>query len=615
MGRIYHDVKNLLDLGDSPVIFCGCPCQVDALKVFLGKDYDNLILIDLLCHGVPSPWAYNKYLNEIGWGKEVAEVDFRDKKKGWGTLLSVKFKDGSVYQEVHTGDYFRAFYSGLNLRKGCYHCKYAQPKRVGDITIGDFWGIYRYKKDLNDGKGTSVVLVNTHKGEEFIKKLEKYITVKEEIPIEKNLEIAKQHNGALIKPSWKPVMRKCFFNHLKKDSFYHALSYAEKRLMDVGILGWWNETISSNYGSTLTCYALHQFIESLGLSACFVSPPGFNRDHAGRFNKKHNYRMTKMYTKEEMHENNKYINAYVVGSDVLWYYDVFIENGYFFMLDFVSEEKKKISYATSFGRTNRFFPDSEIPKARLLLKRFDKVGVREHEGVEICRDKFGIEATQVLDPVFICDKSNWYNIAYEAQRKTQGKFLFAYMLDPTPEKAETLKYMANHMGLELVTITDKQFDKEAKEKILENYGILKDATIEELLYHISNAEFVVTDSYHGLCFSIIFKKSFVAIKNIKRGEMRFVTLADLFGLHERMTYNLEEVRENPQFMERIDYDAIKHKIDAEINRSANWLKDGLLSPKQISKEENNYLYEEILNLKRTIFDMQKALNLIQNQQK
>ena len=165
---IFKSVKADLEKGKM-VLFSACPCQVDGLKTFLGKDYNNLYLIDILCHGAPSPLAYRKFLEMINQGKKkITHVDFRDKSRGWGTNITVKFEDGTEHTEPGNGEYMRSFLSGFSMREGCFSCKYANPKRVGDITLGDFWGVWDIDKELNDGKGTSIVLCNNKKGKKLL---------------------------------------------------------------------------------------------------------------------------------------------------------------------------------------------------------------------------------------------------------------------------------------------------------------------------------------------------------------------------------------------------------------------------------------------------------------
>lgn len=613
MGTVYREVKNFLD-SDKIVLFSGCPCQVKALENYLSKDYKNLLTVDILCHGVPSPMAYNKFLDEIvGPDNKVLSVDFRDKKYGWGTLLKVTASNDFTHYDYYNGNYFRAFLSGLSMRECCYNCKYAQPKRIGDITLGDFWGIKTFDVLLDDGKGTSLVLCNTKKGKEYLNIISGEFKIKKQIASKQVYSIAEKANAAYVRPTSAPKMRKCFFRHLKNgDSFSKSLRYAETSLLDVGILGWWIETPRSNYGSTLTNYALYNYIRSLGLSVAMISPPNFDRKYAGEFNKKYGYRMTAKYASKDMSENNKYIDTFIVASDVLWYYDAFIKTGYFFMLDFVDDNKRKISYATSFGNSSRFFPDNEILKVTTLLNRFDHVSVREYEAADICKNKFGVNATQVLDPVFICEPKYYDILAENAARKTTGDFLFAYILDPSSDKIDSLEKIAKRLHLRLVTITDKQFNVEEKIKLLYKHGLLENASIEELIYHIKNAKFIVTDSYHGLCFSLIFEKTFLTIVNRARGASRFETLSFDFGINERLIENLNEAFANPALLNPMLYDRVRNKINEEIRRSREWLNNALFSPREKQNSQFSIILREMQKMKIDIEQIKQKIDHLNN---
>lgn len=577
VGDAYVRVKKDLEKG-KPVLFSGCPCQVDGLKAFLGKDYDGLITVDILCHGVPSPLAFNRFLDEVAKGREIESVDFRDKKYGWGKLIGVSFTDGSVHYDQWNGSYFRAFLSGLSMREACLHCQYAQPHRVGDITLGDFWGVDKYKEDWNDKQGTSLVMCSTGKGQRLMEDVSHWLTRKEEIPYETVVEISTRANGALIRPTAAPEMRKCFFQHIARgDSFSKAVRYAEKAIMDIGITGWWIETPRSNYGSSLTCYALYRYLSDEGYSVAFISPPGFDRAGAGKFNKENGYRMTAKYDMAHMSENNKYIDTFIVGSDVLWYYDAMIRSGYTFLLDFVDDNHKKIAYSTSFGNLRGFFPQQVLPKVRQLIRRFDHIAVREFEGVEVCRERLGVEATHVLDPVFLVDPKHWGKMAEQAERKTEGNFLFAYMLDPTAEKAAELKKLSEKMGLKLVSITDKQFKPEEKLEILKDCGVLDKASLYEILYHLKNAEFIVTDSYHGYCFALVFRKSYLVLVNRSRGGARFDTLGELFHITDRFAKRVQDISGRDELHSPVDYTDLSARIESEADRSRKWLLNAIES--------------------------------------
>lgn len=611
----FSGVKKYLESG-VPVLFSGCPCQVDGLKAYLRKDYENLYTVDILCHGVPSPLAYNRFLDEVSQGKEIVSVDFRDKKYGWGTLINVTFSDGTVHYDYYDGNYFRAFLSGMSMREACLHCKYAQPTRIGDITLGDFWGVVDYKENWNDNKGTSLVLCNSDKGISLFERVSSVIERKEEIEYETVVDISARANAAMVRPTHEPEMRKNFFMHIRKgDGFSKSLRYAERALIDIGLIGWWIETPWSNYGSTLTNYALYRYLSDEGYSVAFISPAEFDRMNAGKFNLENGYRMTAKYTVEQMSENNKYIDTFIVGSDVLWYYDAFIQSGYMFLLDFVDDEKKKISYSTSFGNTTVFFPDNEIPKAAKLLSRFDHVAVREYEAVDICRERFGVEATHVLDPVFLTDMKHWDRLASRAERKTEGKYLFAYMLDPTPEIAEELKKLANKKNLMLVSVTDKQFNPEEKAEILRECGVLEKASIDELIYHMKNADFVVTDSYHGFCFSLIFRKDYLILVNRNRGGARFDTIAQLFGITHRLAESVDEISGNERLHGPMDYSEVGRRIERETERCKEWLLHAIESEKmvkpimteEVPAEPCEELQKRVSLLEKTVEKLSEAI--------
>ena len=607
VGLIYQDVKHNLDNGKF-VLFSGCPCQVDALKSYLGKDYENLLTIDILCHGTPSPLAYKKFLEEVSNNdlKNISSVDFRDKKYGWGKLIKITNKDNSIHYDYYNEPFLRTFTSGLINRPSCYQCPYSNQKRSADITLGDFWGISEIEPEFNDNQGTSLVLINTKKGENLFNLNKKLYDKVKEIDIKTMLELSNRKNGALSPRNYINKMHKCFFKHLKTNSFSKSVRYAEKAIMDIGIVGWWIQTSRSNYGSTLTDFALYQYLGELGLSVAFISPPNFDRNNAGEFNKRYDYRMTMKYSPEQMVENNKYFDGYIVASDTLWYYDAMINQGYNFLLDFADDDKRKISYATSFGNTKRFFPDSEIPYAKFLMNKFDHVSVREFEGVDICKNVFEVDATQVMDPVFLCDQSNWEMLANNAERKTSGKFLFSYMLDPTPDKATELQKLAKKLKLKLVTVTDRQNKAEERENILKDCGIISKATIEEVVYHLKNASFVVTDSFHGYCFSLIFNKPFVVLINRIRGASRFDTLSSITNTKNQMFESFKEF-ENIKSEEllNLNYSNINELIHVAVNDSKIWLNNALFS-----KKEKKVLSTELM-LGKELYDTKKKLSKLE----
>ena len=167
-GNIYSEVKAAL-LSGKKVLFTSTPCQVNALYRFLGKNYENLYTCDFVCHGVPSPQYLQNCVNKMtGGADDISEVTFRN-LSGWaGYKLRAYGKKSSFDEQVIDNSYIKTFLAGANCRYACYSCPFARNERVADITIGDFWGLGKYKPFLHDiSSGVSLLIVNNEKGEKL----------------------------------------------------------------------------------------------------------------------------------------------------------------------------------------------------------------------------------------------------------------------------------------------------------------------------------------------------------------------------------------------------------------------------------------------------------------
>ena len=164
------------------VLYVGTACQIEGLKLFLGKDYDNLYTADILCHGVPSPKVWDLYVKELEekYGSKITSINFRDKSDGWHDFsFKVTFENGSVFCE----NYFRnpfmmLFIHNVILRPSCYFCKFKGIPRSSDITLGDAWGIEKKEPEMDDDKGTSVVICNSDKGRTLLQEIEESLESK-----------------------------------------------------------------------------------------------------------------------------------------------------------------------------------------------------------------------------------------------------------------------------------------------------------------------------------------------------------------------------------------------------------------------------------------------------
>lgn len=174
-NTVYSEILHLLK-ADRKVLYTGTPCEIGALKVFLQKDYSNLLTCDLICGCVSSPGVYARYIGEMKdkYNSPVSFVNFKDKRQGWrGKGISIKFKNGSEYYSSILDDYYVvSFHSRFNIRPSCFSCKYRSLLRASDFTLGDFWGIEQIDKKLDDNKGLSLLLVNSAKGKKVLSSLD-----------------------------------------------------------------------------------------------------------------------------------------------------------------------------------------------------------------------------------------------------------------------------------------------------------------------------------------------------------------------------------------------------------------------------------------------------------
>lgn len=197
------------------VLYSGTPCQVAGLKHFLGKEYRNLFTVDVVCHGVPSPKVWRKYLDETVGVSNVKGVSMRDKVEGWQNYhLSISYVDGDKSRILSSpygkNDYMRAFLKDMILRPSCYRCKSRELRSGSDITIGDYWGIDDVCPEMNDDKGICLVLANTEKGKSILESDGMKFK-------ETSFEEGYRGNPSICRSPMPWIRRKQFFEYLDSD--------------------------------------------------------------------------------------------------------------------------------------------------------------------------------------------------------------------------------------------------------------------------------------------------------------------------------------------------------------------------------------------------------------
>jgi coenzyme F420-reducing hydrogenase beta subunit len=231
IGYSYVEIRKLLNK-QQKVMFVGTPCQVAGLYSFLGRKYDELYTCEFVCHGVPSPGIFSEYKKklECDYSSTIKEYKFRDKHRSWSQFnTKAKFRNKKIYLGTWFRDPFlRLFLRNLISKKCCYVCKYTNIKRVGDITIADFWGIVfkREEKEKYKDNGISLALINSNKGEYLFDNIKNNITY-----YKRDVDVIRKSQKSFSVPYSEPVRRKLFWKDKKNMDFESLLlkyAYPEK---------------------------------------------------------------------------------------------------------------------------------------------------------------------------------------------------------------------------------------------------------------------------------------------------------------------------------------------------------------------------------------------------
>lgn len=581
MGTCYQEVKNLLENG-SFVLFSGTPCQIAGLKSFLRKEYETLLTVDILCHGVPSPKVYRKYLNGLLQTRDekVIKVNFRDKVRGWSPTLTntTTTTTTTTYSYTQVDDtYMQLFLSNVSLRENCTDCKFCTTQREGDFTIADFWGIEKYDKNLNDGKGTSLILLNNNNAKEIYKKIEKNFKLSQPVP----LKYAILGNRNLYAPHKVHPKREEFFQDLDRYSLKQLVNKYLLQKYDCGIMNFW---ATWNYGAILTCYALQEVVKRLGFTTQVI-----NYVHKSWHNKKiykytkqkeqfvnANFNLTNLCkNKKDLKKLNKTIDSFIVGSDQVWRWAYPLQ--YLFYLDYVNSDKKKI--ACSVSMINEYFCQADDVKTVIeyYIKRFDAISVREYDCIKYCKEEFGVDSVCIIDPVFWLNQTD-YSLLIEKEEniiKNTGKYIAVYLIDKNAKLQELLEEYKRKNNINIIYLNNGE-------------------SIEQWLAYIKNAEFIITDSFHGTCFSIIFEKQFLVYTN-NRGNSRLTSLFALLNIKNNI-YNKELTFQELEeaIVKKIDYKNVNIILEKQIETAYNWIRVALNSPKNKFKENIEFRFLSLL---------------------
>ena len=219
MGMCFRQIKTLLDEGKN-VLFTGCPCQVAGLRTYMGRKHPNLLLVELICHGIPSDHMLQTYIGmqERKYGARLKEMEFRNKEKGWhNSSVRMEFENGRVHSEPMTFDtYMQGYFRGVTLKESCFSCQFRGFKSGSDLTIGDLWGAEISIPDMDDNNGLSAVIVNSEKGTLFLNRSK---IIRRQFEIDKILK----YNQSLLTSFDEGAQRTAFYAYTEKYDLERAI--------------------------------------------------------------------------------------------------------------------------------------------------------------------------------------------------------------------------------------------------------------------------------------------------------------------------------------------------------------------------------------------------------
>lgn len=323
--------------------------------------------------------------------------------------------------------------------------------------------------------------------------------------------------------------------------------------MKIGLL---SPHYAFNYGAVLQAFALKHFLRTNGYDAVILNRrPAYQcaipslrgrlarrieekakQNSFGIFEKKYLQPQTKPIISQDDWSNVSLdtFGAIIVGSDQVWRDDyAFNSFGYNLFLDFLEGyDVKRISYAPSLGKESWQTSPKTEDRVKELLEQFSKISVREYSSINILKEKFGVEAQLVLDPTMLLNASDYRNIF--SIPNEAGNYLAAYILDYNKEFSYSLNDIARKLKLSVKCIGVPS-PKTKIGKIISRFTPMP--PVKQWLMNIANSKMVITNSFHGMVFSIIFRKQFIVFMNSERGAARFKSLLNMFGLQERLVVN------------------------------------------------------------------------------
>ena len=345
---------------------------------------------------------------------------------------------------------------------------------------------------------------------------------------------------------------------------------------NIGIINYW---WTMNYGANLTAYALNKIVENSYLvnnstfySQLLTSKNSFEKRFANSY-----------LRVADVNENNR---GYITGSDQVFrpmYTNGMLEQ---FLLDFAKPDAKKIAFSASFsvGKEQFLKENSKeiIEHMKKSLQSFDFISVREKSGVEICKEVLGVAAEWIIDPVFILEKAKYEELLNNATKDYSNKIV-SYVLDNNKSYDKAYKHLEKLYGSRVVRLANSN------------------ESVENWLSAIKNCKLFVTDSFHGLCFALIFNKPFICISNKSRGVARFDSIIEMLNIENQCINSIDEIYTKDCIF-KVDYEKVNQRIEEERQKGLAFLQKAIESPVGKFEEKQavrtQYLEETVCKLEQ-----------------
>ena len=352
---------------------------------------------------------------------------------------------------------------------------------------------------------------------------------------------------------------------------------------------WW----AANYGANLTAYALQQLLKEYNYKNVLVDNSEkyyqitlLKYSSFDKFQKQYLSSSNKIESISNCNKLNKKFNTFITGSDQVFRPAYIEKNKYQYLLDFADANSKKIAFSASFGVDKKQFlkeaDDKTIRQMKASLQSFDFVSVREKSGVEICKDLFNVNAEWIIDPVFILEIDKYIDLIKNSTIDYSGKIV-SYILDTNKKYKKAYKYI----------------EKKYNTKVIETAN--SNISIENWLASIRDCKFLITDSFHVMCFAIIFNKPFICIANKQRGATRFESILEMLNIEYQCIDSIDEIYKRDCIF-KIDYEKVNKRIKEERQRGLDFLRKVLDTPAGKFKEKQEvrtmFLEEKICELEQ-----------------